>query len=455
MHSATGDAARPSPSGRSGLGAIEAAASAVLGLVILAAAVGAFVGLKASSLYIDELVTTYIVQPVSGGPDSVWVRALEDVHPPVYPVLAAAATAAVGDVTIGARGLSALASLGILAVLFAATRGVMDRPARLFTVATAATSGVWFYNAQYARGYALAILFAAGLAFAGLSALRQIREGREVDARTLAAMAGLGVLGALTHYYVLLLTGAVIGYFVLTAPGWAQRARFAATGLAVLALVGGFLAFHSAFIVVDREALWFDTGLSFYAWHITTFAKTALGSGYGVLIAGLLSLAALALALQAARARDVSPVHHSGLGLCLFAVAGTIGFGVALSVLVTPNFSARNPSVALPFLWIAFGVLFQEGARRFGPHGGRAFIILCVALTALAGLRVTERLTPSRQEWRGSAAYVDGLAACEGAVIPVVEHDPAWISAPFGVNHYGFYLPGRPASEFLDVPAAI
>ncbi|MCG8443584.1 MAG: glycosyltransferase family 39 protein, partial [Caulobacterales bacterium] len=325
----------------------------VLIAVAVVGAVGAFVGLTTSSLFVDELVTAYVVDPVSGGPDNLWARALEDVHPPLYPLLAAGATAVVGDFTVGARGLAALCAVATLAVLYLGTRGVMDRPARLFTVAAASASGAWFYYAQQARDYSLAILLAAGLAWAALSALRQMREGREADARTLAAIALLGIAGSLSHYYELLLTGAVIGYLVLAARSWAGRIRFAATGLAVLVVVAGFLAYHSPHIVVETDDLWFDSSVSFYLTNTVSFAATALGSGYGVVMGALLAIPALILIADAVRTRDVAPLRDEGLGLALAAVIGTIAIGIASSVLVAPNYSARNPVVTLPFVWIA------------------------------------------------------------------------------------------------------
>lgn len=431
----------------------DVAVAAVLAAIILVGAIGTLVGLNVSSLYIDEMVTAAIVDPLSGGPDGLWARALEDVHPPVYPLLAAVAAKLFGFAT-GARLLSALFSIATLGVLYTATRGFLERNARLFTAAAAATSGVWFVNAQNARGYALGVLFAACLAWAAFSALRQQRDGREVGWRTLGAIAALGVFGALTHYYILLLTGAVVGYFVLFSPRWGERIRFAGTGVVALAIVGGFLAYHSPHIVVDREALWFDNSFGFYKSQLVSFAANALGSGYGVAIAALLGLAGVLLVIETARSRDMALVRNEGLDLCVFAVAATLVFGVALSVFVMASFSGRNPTVTLPFIWIAFGILFQEGGRRFAGPFGYAFVAACVALTALASLRVVDRLAPSKQDWRGSARYVASLSDCDGATLPVVEHDPVWSTMPFGANYYGYYMPARAPETFLDLAPA-
>jgi hypothetical protein len=124
--------------------------TALFGLACLVGLVGAFVGLTASSLWIDELFTTWVI-----GDDSslanVASRALTDSNPPLYYFIVFFFTRAFGDSDATFRVFSAICASAAILVLVCATARSFSLPARLFAAALATASTFWFAQSQNAR----------------------------------------------------------------------------------------------------------------------------------------------------------------------------------------------------------------------------------------------------------------------------------------------------------------
>lgn len=140
------------------------------GIACAVGLVGAFVGLKVSSFWIDELFTAWIVE-IGIGFDEFVARIVTDVHPPVYYVLAFLHAQLFGDDEVGLRSLSALCAVAAVLLFIVATKSYFSLAARLFGGAMATGSFFWFYQAQNARGYSLSFLIGVAMLAISLSIL--------------------------------------------------------------------------------------------------------------------------------------------------------------------------------------------------------------------------------------------------------------------------------------------
>ena len=115
----------------------------VYGLIALAACGGAFIGLSASSLWIDELFSVYVIHH-HGGFGEVFRRALTDVHPPLYYFAMYAWTRVAGFSEAALRLPSAVLAVGSIFIFAWGTRRVLSRTAVAFACAVAGVSEFWF-----------------------------------------------------------------------------------------------------------------------------------------------------------------------------------------------------------------------------------------------------------------------------------------------------------------------
>ncbi|CAN0142515.1 unnamed protein product, partial [Phaeothamnion confervicola] len=164
--------------------------------------VGAFVGLKVSSFWIDELFTAWIVE-VGIGFDEFIARIVTDVHPPVYYLLAFAHAQLFGDDEVGLRSLSAILAVAAILLFIVALKAYFSLAARLFGAAMATGSFFWFYQAQNARGYSLAFVIGVAMLAISLSILAKRARQETRMAPELAGLAVLMLTGSFVHFYLM------------------------------------------------------------------------------------------------------------------------------------------------------------------------------------------------------------------------------------------------------------
>lgn len=404
-------------------------------------AAGAFVGLSASSYWIDELFSLFVVDH-HGGFGEVLARALTDTHPPGYYFLLYGWVQAFGVSEAATRALSGILTVASLPLLYLALRPALGRPARAFAVALGAVSHLFALAAQTTRNYALCVLLATILLGLALRLGRRLLAGERAPAGLWIGLWLAGLLGEYVHFYVFLVVGALHLWLLLAARNWRARALVAASGLSLALLMAAYAAALLSHSRQDLHNMWFSN-----SW-------TELGrQGWGAVAAAwsgpaFLAVILLALAPWAARLRREAPPSPPRIALALsgLTIAGTVVGGLAVNFLIAPSFGTRSLFVLGPFFWTLGGWMYEAIAPDPATRGGRRLILGLLALLALAALPLRARLAPQTEEWRGSAALAAAEPGCQGQPIPVALPYIFGPSTPFfrrlaEQSFFGWYFP--------------
>ncbi len=422
--------------------------------------VGAFVGLKVSSFWIDELFTAWIVE-VGITLDEFIARIVTDVHPPVYYMLAFVQSQLFGDDEVGLRSLSAICAVAAILLFIVATKAYFSLAARLFGAALATGSFFWFYQAQNARGYSLAFLIGVAMLAISLSILAK-RARRET--RMLPEFAGLAVLmliGSFVHFYLMyecLAILIILGFFCPR-----QRlvlAVFAAilltsTGLYVKLVIEEFSQYSTTTNWIHSNLSWYLDQLS--AAFVYSFTKKALLA---------LAICVVALATQwrfFAQSTVVASASKSGASKSGVFALGRFPFdlqtalfvgvpvivltgGIASSLLIAPNFTDRNLLICTPFLWAFCAKLYDAsvpGAERRVRMIANLLLSAVVLWTVVAMTAGRDR--PWNEPFRESADWIRTFPECRDRPIMVVNAQPrAWFKPGYSeilyADFYANYL---------------
>ena len=411
-------------------------------VLALAGCAFAFVGLTTGGYWTDELFSLYIVDH-HGGPAEVIRRTLTDTHPPAYYLLLYGWTRVFGLGEAATRSLSALFSIGAVAIFGLGTGKALTPAARAFASACAVGSGFWFFQSQNDRNYGLA-MFALPALLALALALQDSARDRKGTVWRHAGLLAAGFLASLTHFYAFLGAGAIFAMLVLTGRGLGRKAVFAAEGAAILAVELVYIHVLVGHTKQNLHQMWFSNDPGFIANELLHAFTSGLGPG-SVAAAVLLAGSALWRRGRAAEGPDQAGwlAGAAALGL-IFLIAG----GLAVSLLFAPSFSDINVLTGSPFIWALLGALYDRGAPR--GDGAKA-PILATALVALVGLQLAallpERFSIHTEQWRETARAVARLPGCQGREVPAVA--PSRFAAPtpfylelFRREFFGRYLPG-------------
>jgi len=413
-----------------------------LALFSIATAIGlgaAFVGLTTSSFWVDELFTGWVV----GGNDGlagVVERALTDLHPPLYYIVAYAISAPFGSTDLALRLPSAVFAVSGVIVFLLTTRAAFSLPARFFAAAIATTSPFWFYQAQNARSYALGLLIGAGILALSLQLLAQ--RDRRRPPLGVALLFVLIVLGALTHFYL-----AFVGLAALLALAALTQWRVTLLSMfaAVLVLLGGYVEFvvgpHSQFLM---QGSWVQSNFNWYVSQLGGVRRGLLDR-WGLVAIGV---CAVLLAWRLARMERprlasafAAPLSVTGVRslivrsdpflLFLLAVPVIVIAGaIASSVLLAPNFAERNLMLLAPFFWAAsaklYDLSFHQLPQRLALAANLLLGIVAMAMSSVALDRDLPRNTPFRE----AAAWIVGHESCRGESILLVDTSATIITRP-------------------------
>lgn len=425
------------------------------GIACVVGLVGAFVGLKVSSFWIDELFTAWIVE-VGIGLDEFIARIVTDVHPPVYYVLAFAHAQLFGDDEIGLRSLSAILAVAAILLFIVATKAYFSLAARLFGAALATGSFFWFYQAQNARGYSLAFLIGVAMLAIGLSILDKRTRREERMLPELAGLAVLMLIGSFVHFYLMyecLAILIVLGFFCPR-----QRLVLAvlaailltSTGLYVKVVIEEFSQYSTTTNWIHSNFFWYLDQL--HAALTYSFTKKAMLA---------LAICAVALATQwrfFGQSTPVAPASKSGgfalgrfpfdsqtalfVGVPLIMLAG----GVASSLLIAPNFTDRNLLICAPFLWAFCAKLYDASvpdAER--PVRMAANLLLSVIVPWTVVSMTAGRDRPWNEPFRESADWIRTFPECRDRPVMVINAQPrAWFKPGYSeilyADFYANYL---------------
>lgn len=409
----------------------------------------AFHGLATSSYWIDELFTLFVADH-HGGWGEVMARALTDTHPPAYYLALNSWIGLFGSSEVAVRSLSAICATGAILVFVAGTRGVYSLRARLFAGLVAAGTAWWFMQSQNGRNYAFCMLASAILVAAAIAIRERLASGGGgFPRRALIVLASAGLIGSMGHFYMLLQTGLVFAALILTTRDRRVQGAVAGVGLTILAVSLVYIHALRAHTLQNFATLWFGKDWAFF--------RMELGGAWDDLMDGDLEIAfgllALALIGWRGRAAVAPPGTDRALGdwiaaTGLSAAVGAGVLGVIVTLVYTPSFSDQNLLVGFPLVWPGAAWLYDAAAGSRGPRWEAALGLAVIVCLALRLPTTIERRDIQRMEdWRGSAAYVSGLAACRGQEIPVVLPFRFGPATPFfrtlaEVNFFGRYYRG-------------
>jgi hypothetical protein len=417
----------------------------VYGLIALVACAGAFVGLTASGLWIDELFTVYLIHH-NGGFGEVFRRALTDTHPPLYYFFLYAWTRMAGLSELALHVPSAVFAVASIAIFALGTRRVLSRTAVGFACAVGSVSAFWFEQSQNARSYSLCLTLSAGLLYCALSFRRRVRIRADFPFAHWVTLSLLGLVASLTHAYLLLALGMVLLFLLLSMTSWRIRAALVATGLIVLAFNVAYYRLMVHTSLQDLQDLWFSNTVGF-------FRQQTFYAFYGLMGRQVIVVTAL-LILFGIRQKFVGEpyfIHDAydtrwATTLAGFVLIGVIVCGIGVSLAVAPSFSDRNLLTCVPFAWFLLGRLYDAAGPRGYTRGSIFITALSMVLVASYLLRLPMRELPRRETWRASAQFVSRLPACSGQLIPVVlpyrfGHASPFFRALAEHDFFGYYMP--------------
>ncbi|RUL70154.1 glycosyltransferase family 39 protein [Dyella choica] len=430
----------------------------VYGWIALIACAGAFVGLSASGLWIDELFTVHVVHQ-DGGYGEVFRRALTDAHPPFYYFFLYAWTHLAGLSETALRLPSAVLAVASLVIFALGTRRVLSHTAIAFACAVAGVSAFWFEQSQNARSYGLCLVLSSSLLSIALAFRRRVEARADFPYAHWMALSLLGLIASLTHAYLLLATGMLLLFLLLSLPSWRIRGALVATGLVILAFNVAYYRMMVHSTQLDLDSSWFSNSASFFGQQIRD-ALHGLMQRQVIAVTGLLVLfgirqKVLGNAYFAYDERDT----RWAVRLAAFVLIGITVCGIGVSVAVAPSLSDRNLLTCVPFAWLLMGRLYDAA----GPRGyTRSSVIVAVLAMLMVGsylCRLPGRALPQRESWRASAQYIARLPGCSGQLVPAIlpYHFGAspYFRALAEQDFFGYYMPpGTPIRAYMPAELA-
>ena len=266
---------------------------------------------------------------------------------------------------------------------------------------------------------------------------------------------GVAAIAALTHFYLVPITGAIVFVLICYGRTWANRFAIALTGLVILAVALTFIWWHADKIVADLSSIWFKSDAEFL-WRHLKFGVTLLrGSLLEYFLGNLIVLAGLACSASA-WAKKRATINFKAVYGDVALYLGTAVLGVLLAIMVTilykPSFSYRFLLILAPVYWIMLALLIESFLRCPLKNSVSVLLVSATVMFALTGLRVTLRDVPRNPDWRAAANFVDTLHGCEHAELPVLVFENAYIREDEAVHFYGYYMADPQQREWLAYP---
>ncbi|MCO6450010.1 MAG: glycosyltransferase family 39 protein [Caldilineales bacterium] len=372
--------------------------------------------LDVQSLWYDEGVTAQVAR-LGVGELARWTA--NDIQPPLYYLLVGGWLRLLdpwaGPLAFVMRGLSAVAGVLLIPIIWALARRLWDERAGLLAAALATISPLMVYYSQEARMYALLTMLVAAVA---LIAVRWAGEGR-VRWTSVLAYIFLGLAALYTHYFAGFALAALALYWLLVWWKTTKNSRSLVLFLAAnVIVVLGFLPWLPSMLnrfQVDAsywagtlklgEAL-LDVGMNF-----TVGATEVMAEGEAIPWLIVLGLGSLIWLIAIARSKRRDPQRP----LALILLWGLLPLICVLALAYrTPKFNARYLMVS----WPAWALLAGGGISALWNDTQRAtrntHTVLRILAVASLVLLVTAQLA-GLQNWFGDgrfakSAWRDALA---------------------------------------------
>jgi hypothetical protein len=289
--------------------------------------------------------------------------------------------------------------------------------------------------AQEARSYSLLLFLAmviTGLCFRIVEARS---DGDRALLRRLAALFGVAIIAAFTHYFGFLIALAATSIAAASLRGRPKLFLAAAmSGAALFAVVILWIFYHAHHI---------SYGLRMSAW-IAGFSTAAMASWFVALwLGGRWALIGLTVAAATQMSRPSfrrfarhDPAFQIALALPLL----ILGAALVISG-YAPVITSRNLIVILPALYLAMAALFDDGAARWGMP--LAAVALAVELLLMVQPLPGYYEARTKEQWRESAAFLLAQPGCQTG--PIYVYGEA-------LNYRYLIEKTRPGLRLVEIP---
>jgi 4-amino-4-deoxy-L-arabinose transferase-like glycosyltransferase len=391
----------------------------LLGGLLAAAAVLRFATLGHQSFWYDEAFTPVHVLRSGLGATLHGVVHTEN-SPPVWYLLAWLWSRAFGTGEVALRSLSALAGVGLVAVVWAIGREIATRRTAIVLAAIVAVNPLLVWYAQEARVYELYALTAA------LSLLLFLRAARRPTSAALAAWAAASVLAMATHYFAAFLVAPEAALLLWGSRTDRRGPRARALAVAAVALCGAALVPLIA-AQGGHGTQWIgrwplsDRLVAIPGYYLLGGQSSAFGHG-------LLLLCAVPILVSVGLLSGLERDEWQRVGLML--ALGALGILVPLVLIAfgADYLAPRNLIAAWVPLTAALALVLTS--RRAGRAGAVLAGLVCLAGLAIV-LTIDARPRYQRGDWRGVARVLRSGAP-----------DRAIVTVELGSAPLEYYLPG-------------
>jgi hypothetical protein len=254
------------------------------------------------------------------------------------------------------------------------------------------------------------------------TALRERAPGRFPWALW-AAVSGFGLAGSLVHSYLLLSTGMVLLFLIISVRDWRVRFALAGSGLVILAINLAYMVVLLRSTQQDVHNMWFDTGVRFFLSQtgiaVRDVAAASAGVAVKLLVLAWLVQRLLRIQPDAALARWHVPGAHA-TQLSVFVLVGVFISGIVVSYAVAPSFSSRNLLTASPFAWVLLAWLYDAAGPTAISGRGRWVAAGLLVLVATQLLVLRGRVLERQENWRASAGFLAHLPGCAGQELAIM-----------------------------------
>lgn len=428
---------------------------AVCILTIAASAIGAFIGLSASSFWLDEFFTAYHGGPAVSDLPELLARTGENAHPPAYFWITWFTWKLTSiDYILVSRGISAILAVAVLPVLYFGLPVRFSQLTRLCACAFAVTSLVWFNYAQEARSYALVLLLTTALLVLAIH-IREAWKNGQPHRGLSVTFVFVAMLGGLTHFYAVHIAVAIVAALFLYASTFRQRFHILFSGIVLPLPALLFVAWQLKHLRFDPQSTWFEVEFGFVIQQILHGLAMLSGSKSAIVLMLTAVGSWLALRMNATNAPDEKSALaevQKDLGFLLLASTLATVSAITVSIAAVPHFSFRFMAVLAPAFWIGVALVIGTALERL--RGTQAVIwtsILTVSLL-LGSSKIAWRNIPDKQPWREMANAVAMLSECESRKLPVVWLEGRGFVEPPEPTFYGYYLDDGPTRNWMPIP---
>jgi len=260
------------------------------------------------------------------------------------------------------------------------------------------------------------------------------------------AFSAVCAVASFTHFYALF--AVVFLHLAVALKTPTRRTVMALSGLGIVTAVATYVHFVTQPLAMfSTKFNWIGGNVQWYVGQIIEVLRSTIGAFAGIAVAGMIVLAAwIHIRHRENNTLDSREKHAGGIiprlvtttagislpTLLIFGPVFILIAGVASSVIVAPNLTARNVLTGVPFIWLGFAWLYDRSMTRLAGGIGAWVATASALLALLGGSVVLARSVPANEPWREADALMATYPDCPlRPVVVVMNEDPRWIKPGF------------------------